>query len=551
MKKRIIYQTDYELRVLLAQGKTLIEIQRFQSISNGEAEFAAYLKHDPKTPISWLVDTTQEEYQTVLIPHVLGKDRRDLMNHKRKRMFEHAIYNYGVVQGREAEGRRDDRVLFTALSNPSFLQPWLDLIASYKVPLVGIYSMPLLSQCLLKYLPKAPYTLLVGHTPQISSLSPAGLRQSFFINQKLQFSRLIPLDTKNPQEYANYVLKQIVATHHFLDNTQILPETKRTEPVSVIILTDTHLLDVLKQSISKAPAELNILILDNLDLVQKIGWKIVFEGKNEVEGWYLHNFVSTQLSPDLFAKNHYAKTVDRRYFFYRRLRMALYFTSALLFSGMATAGGFILKEASVIKQKGQDIKERTEKRQAELVVLRLQQPHNLPYDKVEIIRSVVEIGIHLKAQHLSPKRAWQKLSQVLNQHTYLFLERLEWGIGYKKTDIFQSVAGKVQQEHFDETDETIESKSPLEEIEPAKNFIEGMRLHGKIHPFPGNPQQFLEIFERFVNDIEKNTAFWLVDILKTPYDPNQAFQGKIGSQDQVSKAPFVIDILIKHSYAEK
>jgi hypothetical protein len=550
MKKRIIYQTDYELRAFLAQGKTLTEVQCFQPMSNGEAEFATYLKRDPKTPISWLVDTSQEEYQTVLIPHVLGKDRRDLLNHKRKRLFEHATYYYGVVQGREAVGRRDDRVLFTALSNSSFLQPWLDLIVSHKVPLVGIYSVPVLSQYLLKYFPQAHDTLLVGHTPQISSLSPAGLRQSFFVNQKLQFSRLIPLDTQNPQEYANYVLKQIITTHHYLDNMRLLPETEQTESLSVIILTDPPLLDALNQSISKAPADLKIFILDNGDLARKIGWKIVFEGDKKEKVWYLHNFVETQLSQHLLAKNHYAKTADRRYFFYQRLRMVLYLTSVLLFSAAATAGSLILKDAFAIQQQGLNTQKKIEQQQADLALLRQQQSPNLPYD-VEIIRSVVEIGLHLKAQHLSPILALQKLSQVLNQHTDLFLEQLKWGVGYKKTDIFQSSINNYQKKRFDEIDEISESKNPLEEIDPAKNFIEGMRLHGKIHPFPGNPQQALELFELFVNDLKKRPDFWLVDVLQAPYDPNQALHGQIGSQSHLGKVSFIIDILIKHSYAEK
>jgi hypothetical protein len=102
------------------------------------------------------------------------------MNHKKRRLFENAIYTYGVIQGRESQGRRDDLGLFIALNNPNLLQPWLNLIITFKIPLAGIYSLPLLSENLLKYLPKAPYTLLVAHTPPMGTHSAAGLRQSFF-----------------------------------------------------------------------------------------------------------------------------------------------------------------------------------------------------------------------------------------------------------------------------------------------------------------------------------------------------------------------------------
>jgi len=181
MKKHILYQSDDELQAFWIVGKKITKSQCFQKVSNGEAEFSQYLKRHAKTPIYWLIDTKQETYQTTLMPHVLGKEHRELMAHKVKRLFDQTVYTYGIVQGREMQGRRDDRVLFIA-----------NVITRHKVPLVGIYSLPLLTQNLLKYLPQSYYTLLVTYTPQ--SNQPAGLRQSFFIQQKLQFSRLIPLN---------------------------------------------------------------------------------------------------------------------------------------------------------------------------------------------------------------------------------------------------------------------------------------------------------------------------------------------------------------------
>lgn len=154
MSKRILYLTDYELRALQIKGKTLIEVQRFQLTNNGDTEFANYLGQDPKTPIYWLVETTQEEYQTQVVPHVQGWDRRNLIIQRKKRLFNNTPYTYGVVQGRDTQGapsiqrqgpqKKLDRTLFTALTNPKFLQPWLNLIIAHKVPLVGIYSVALL-----------------------------------------------------------------------------------------------------------------------------------------------------------------------------------------------------------------------------------------------------------------------------------------------------------------------------------------------------------------------------------------------------------------------
>jgi len=497
MRKRIFYLSDYELQVFLVKGKTFTEVQRFQSSDN--REFANYLSHDPKTPIVWIVDSTQEDYQVTSLPHVYGKDHRYLMDQKMKRLFKDMPYTYSVVQGREKQGRRDDRVLFMALNNSNLLAPWLNTIMAYKVPIIGIYSLPLLCQALLKYLPKAPYLLLVAHTPPINSQNPAGLRQSFFVHQKLQLSRLTPLKTLAPQEYAKDVLTQISTTQHYLNNARMLPE-----PLSVVILSDTALLSAFNTDSTL----FNLHLLDSHDFAQQLG----LQGEKT---WYLHHFVAFQLSRRWHITQHYA--TDTPFFYYRKVRLALYFLSVLLVSGATMLSLRTLEKALVIQQKGEQIVEKTVKRQAALEQLKQKKP-NLPLD-ILLIRNIVDLSHHLKARHLSPRPAWEKLSQVLSRYPDLFLERLEWGIG----DSFQSRV----------------DASENDDIDPSKHFIEGMRLHGIIK---NNEQNTLQIFDSLMNDLRQD---WRVEVLLAPYDPSQRLQGQIGSQ--VNNAPFVIELLIKHS----
>ena len=546
--KRILYLSDYELLAFRVKGKILTKVQRFQTTA--DAEFVNYLTDDPKTPIYWLIDSTQEEYQTALLPHVFGKDRSDIIAHRKKRLFENTIYTYGIIQGRETKGRKDDQMLFTALNKPDLLQPWLDLIITHKVPLVGIYSLPLLSQRLLKHLPKAPYTLLVAHTPQISPHNPAGLRQSFFVKQKLQFSRLIPLNTHNPQEYADYVLKQIVTTQHFLTNSRMLPQTEPA-PLSTIILSEGGLLEALNQSLSGSFSDLNIRILDNHDFARRLGLRTgeiaKRKGEKEEKALYLCDFVAFQLSRSWYTKNHYAKVADIRYFLYRHLRMGLYFISVLLLVGAGITSLTIYKSVAAIEQNGQKVIEKKRQREVELKELYQKVPQ-LPIDIV-LLRTIVDSGDYLKAYHILPRPALEKLSQVLNRHQNLFLQRLEWGIGNSPLKIFQPYSkstktkkGKV----------VTEPNNPVDEIDPTKNFVEGMRLHGKIHPFRGDYLKALRTFNKFVADLRQpRNDFWQINVLLSPYDSTQKFQGQIGSQSEIGKAPFVIDILIKHSHAKK
>ncbi len=553
MSKRILYLTDYELRALQIKGKTLIEVQRFQLTNNGDTEFANYLGQDPKTPIYWLVETTQEEYQTQVVPHVQGWDRRNLIIQRKKRLFNNTPYTYGVVQGRDTQGapsiqrqgpqKKLDRTLFTALTNPKFLQPWLNLIIAHKVPLVGIYSVALLSERLLKYLPKASATLLVTPTPQTSSHSSSGLRQSFFFKQKLQYSRLIPLETLTPQEYAEYVLRQIITIQHYLDSGRML---SRTEPLSVVILTEPPLLAAFKKLPDYDTTVLNLHILNSHKLAYQIGLQEKMNQKKEREVWYLSDLVAFQLSRRWYTTNHYATLADKSYFLYRRARQACYLLSILLLSGAATAGWMILDQTLVIQQRGQKKAEETTKRQIQLEHLREQVPANLPLE-IELLRNVVDVGRRLKARRRSPHSILVKLSSVLNRHQDIFIQRIEWGIGDSPAEIFQTDFESLNMKNEENSDNEVNS---LNNIDSAEHFLEGIRLHGKISPFKSY-RTALDSFDQFVNDLrQQRSGFWKIDLIVSPTLPS-ILEGRTEQPAGLGKAPFLIDIFLKHRYSEE
>ena len=536
MNKHILYQSDNELLAFYVKGKTLTSAQSFQINEKGEAKFARYLSQDIKTPIHWLIDTTQEEYQHALLPHVWGKDRLELINHKKRRLFENNTYNYAVIQGRETQGRRDDVGLFIALNNPNLLQPWLNLIITFKIPLAGIYSLPLLSENLLKYLPKAPYTLLVAHTPPMGTHSSAGLRQSFFFQQKLKLSRLVPLDLQNPQQYTDYVLRQISTTHRYLENTRHLAQLEQPSSLSVVILTDIKFLKLLKQRVKESLPGITIHLLESNQFTQQLGLQI------ESARLYLYHWVAYALTRRWYNHNHYAKPKENRYFFYRQLRLGIYLTALLLLVSATIASWMLLEQAMVVKQQGQTIEDKIRNRQTELDKLKSRIPQ-LPLDNIVLIRNVVDVGSYIKAHHVSPQDVLEKLSQSLSRHPNFILERLEWGIGEIEANIFQSYS----QSTFS-TDTELDNPPEPQDSDSA-SFWEGMRVYGRIDGFQGNYHQAAIMFRKFVDDL-KQTATWQIEEQRSPYNPNQALQGRIDSRSDTDEVTFIIDIFIKHAYAK-
>jgi hypothetical protein len=306
--------------------------------------------------------------------------------------------------------------------------------------------------------------------------------------------------------------------------------------LSVVILTDINFFNTLKQRVGENLVDLTVHLIESHQLTQQLGLQI------ETTTLYLYHWVAYALTRRWYIKNHYAKPKENRYFFYRQLRLGIYLGSLSLISSAAIASWMILEKAVVIKQQSQTIKDKIHNRQEELDKLKSRIPQ-LPLDNIVLIRNVVEVGSYIKAHHISPQAVWEKLSQSLNRHpTNLVLERLEWGIGETKTDIFQSYS-------LSTTPTASESANQTEPADSKAYFWEGMRIYGKIDGFQGNYHQAFIIFRKFVDDL-KQTHSWQIEEQQSPYDPKQGLQGRIDSRLDTDEATFIIDIFIKHPYAK-
>ena len=154
----------------------------------GRDNFKRYLAESPNIPVYILVDIIEEEFRKETIPHVFGSDREALIQRKQSRLFRDAAYFHTQSQGREEEGRRDDKLLFMAINNNEIISPWIEMLNEFKVPLKGILSIPLLLESYIKTIPD-----LSEHALFVTLQSISGLRQTFYHDKQLQISRLTKL----------------------------------------------------------------------------------------------------------------------------------------------------------------------------------------------------------------------------------------------------------------------------------------------------------------------------------------------------------------------
>ena len=127
----------------------------FENSVDGQELFQRYLTETPKYPTYILTDFAEEEFRQDTIPHVFGSDRTAVIERKLARLFRDAYYSYTQVQGREESGRRDDRVLFSSITRPQLIRPWIASLEENKVPLVSVSSVGLFTEELIQFINNA------------------------------------------------------------------------------------------------------------------------------------------------------------------------------------------------------------------------------------------------------------------------------------------------------------------------------------------------------------------------------------------------------------
>ena len=166
MSKHFLYLTNDKLVALIWKGGTIVERDVFGSAELGTPSFIAYVAKHRHTATYVVTDLIEEDFRLDTVPHLRGKDRDTVLGRKLSQLYRASPFRHGIIQGREAEGRRDDKVLYHAVTNAELLKPLLAILERAEVPLAGIYSSAVLSGKLLDALNAFfQHTLLVTIVP--------------------------------------------------------------------------------------------------------------------------------------------------------------------------------------------------------------------------------------------------------------------------------------------------------------------------------------------------------------------------------------------------
>lgn len=215
--------------VALWKGR-LFSCLRFENEDNGEAEFAEMLKGLQELPVSIMIDTVDEDYRIETVPHVRGRDRRELLDRKLRQTYRTAPFVAARLQTRARGGRgrrSEDDYLLAAVTESQIAAPWISAIAARDLPIAGVFAAPTVMPAAVKPLKLDPRRLI------LVSRHAAGLRQTFLRDGEFRFSRLTPLRGPADGTTLSAFGAEIVNTRMYLNALQV---TTPDEVVDVVIL---------------------------------------------------------------------------------------------------------------------------------------------------------------------------------------------------------------------------------------------------------------------------------------------------------------------------
>ncbi|APV49724.1 hypothetical protein BWI17_08535 [Betaproteobacteria bacterium GR16-43] len=408
MANHYLYLTNTRMVSLTARGGRLVARREFAVSGEGMEDFERHLKGLREIPTRVITDLIEEDFRLDTIPHVGFRDREAIISRKLAQIFRGTPYKYAMPLGREPEGRRDDRVLYTAITNAEVLRPWLEAIERLHVPLAGIHSAAVFSGNLLAALDLVfPQTLLVTFTPG------EAVRQTYFRDREIRFSRLTPVDLEPGQTLGSMLAEETTRTWQYLDSLRHFGQDDRLEVCVLVHPKDRPSIEPALRDF----AQIQYRLLDIEQVAAKLGLKPPPLGSS-AEEVLVHLFLRKPVP------NHFASPELRADATRRRARLLINQASIGILALGVGWGGFVASQ--VLRA---DTADKTS----------LQQLQSLNREYDEIVRSLPSRGVGGAAMRESVAfyngnlRGFPSLldfmlpiSQVLEVHPRVQLMQFAW-----------------------------------------------------------------------------------------------------------------------------
>lgn len=386
----------------MAGGKITAQAD-FTNTPEGRENFTSFLKA-VKCPCYLLTDLIEEDFRHEIVPHLSGGSRKALLKRKFEQFYRSTPFHQATLLQRQKTGRRDDDMLFSALTNPSLITTWVDILFAKKIPLVGIYSVPQISAPLIK-------SYLSKHLLLISWEKFSGLRQTYFSNHHLQISRLTPV--LGDLTFHDAVVKEITRTYQYLKSLSLLPAE---QTLDVYILCNGKDRDELFDKLPvNADMHYDFVDINIVSAQLNIEQHITDSDATQV---FLHQLAIR--SP----QTHYANANHTYYFTLWNLKHALNLASALLFIVALVWSLSNVWQSSSAVAEADSLALHTQQTLEESQKITLSFPNT--YAQATDMKSGVSVMRKLDQYGTTAGAVLSPISLVLNHHQKIELDDLAW-----------------------------------------------------------------------------------------------------------------------------
>ena len=399
----LLFLSAGRLNAQLMNGGKIASQTDFSDSPDSLHNFAAFLQTF-KCPTYLLVDLIEEDFRQETVPHLFGGSRAALLQRKFDQFYRGTPFHQATLLQRQKTGRRDDDMLFSALTNPSLIMPWLEIMLAQQTPLAGIYSVPQISAPLVKDHPS-------NHLLLISWEKFSGLRQTYFSGHRLQISRLTPLH--NDLTFQDAVVRELSRTYQYLKSLSLLPPG---QTLDVRILGNSHELIELQTELPRSE-DMHYDFVDLADIARQL----------RIDYRFADSDASQIFLRQLAAKPpaaHYANAGHTRYFTLWQLRRALNWTSGVLLLICVLWGAADVWQSSGDASEATYLKTQAQRTLNEAQKITQTFPNT--YAPASDMKAGVSVMRKLVQYVPTPDAVLRPISAILDRHPQIELDGIAW-----------------------------------------------------------------------------------------------------------------------------
>lgn len=493
----------------------LADLRRFSDDEKGRSAFETYLRNTPKSTVSIIVDSIDEDYRSETLPHASSSDRAQLISRKLRQLFRSTPYASAGLQEQTTARRREDQYLFAAITRPELLAPWLKVLNTLRVPITGIYLLPVISLAAIERIGvKRPNLLIV-------SKNESGLRQTFCKNGRLRVSRLTQTRDTSTQNTGFYA-EEINSTRMYLD---ALTVTHVDDIISVLILDHDGALEDLPDAIKRHRPNAECIRLGPAELEKSLGINRLDVGSC-ADAVHLYLLATTR--PTLNLAPPTLKT-----------RLQVHFVGKMIYAASAAvlAIGVVwsLINAALIMRAGSEVTDLTQQaRNFQTQYQAVTQRFPETPASSEVLHDSVEAADKMYAQRRTPRELMLVLGSALNDLPDIGLNRLEWVHG---------------------SPDSIETGLKSADLSPhlANGIGQFGVIDAEVLSYKGDHQAAMRHIRSFMQRIAADERVARVDIVRLPLDldPNAGLNGSTATAQTAQSAPFEIAVVLKPQQVAK